>query len=1088
MMYFCYSTKGSFFREKRILRMAPEQNEQNSAFFRNRRPVDASLRDQSRQQPEKPAVPNKAELKKEVADKLMEQIKGLPPELQKQILDGLMKNRDVLAKAPDPKTNLPQSVKKDSIYKDPKLQNKINKLGSTRNLQGLVEYLPKYHIDQAGYVRVDQNFANVSDRFEEGTVRKRYDKDKGLLLFVVKDGQWQFQGVESTPQQMRADTVRLNEENDARVAAKKKEEQMKTFWMRRGMNGDYVPPVSQRAREYELMQYYNGLAKGDVQSNPNYNPNWNSKYKVAGEMRNSPAEIEKRKAEYVELARADTQWAVEDRTPEQQNEATQKAINEKMKQLSKSLHVESFMLPGILGDVGDGRGGSGLSMKIMVPDEVSGIRGMNQITYMVGSGRFRTAAEETMARRAGITFLTGGGELEVHFAKPGKYAVWSEAGYDVPGPTTKRRIIHERRDFEVKGLPPVDPMQLAVEHQKYKEAGELPVGRWGKIPTAAPDGKGGVFMYRTGARNARGDYVVQAYSPNAGLSQYDNATGRWSFPGGKAFTYKEFDAEYAELFKEKQQPVVAKQPQQQPAQQPVAPMQQEKQPVQQQQPVEKKQPEKQRLSLDTFKATLDRLNIKVDEAWLKDDTWNKLNLALGSLGDEDYKLVMGRTISMPGTNFPNANGFALPNDPDQDRVNEQLRAYVDFVKKNPEPQFIQKIENVPNEEPAAEEQPAQVQPPVAEVPKNNGPVIPVPPEVKRPPVAPEKPKAGVEKNDAITVARPDLNSLLPVKYENEPIIERESQKNKIDLIKLPGNGRFLREFEASVQKNGLLLTRKEESDLRQEYNNADDDEKKRLEPVMKIIDDYLIAKVTALKEEPGVMDAPLTLPTEEQVNLIKPTNEQMKKLSDDVVAMGNKYGLDVDAIVDEKNYSSLKNNFAKVEAVLAGLTPNETNFLKAYKTYNKGELSSKIILGDRTGVSTLRIYVDVNEDPRLMAINLAANVQEMKMCVLVHSEVEKINMKWGARIQVDQYVGALGPYKSGDFQRIQEGLKNLTFAYSTLTKPQKDAINKSGYTILASNQNGGREDLKTLNIDCRQGPLEIQKMLLDLAKKNIAQA
>lgn len=267
MTHFLFAKNGSMFAEKRLLHKQPE----------------------------------KQQAANEILDQLKKQAEGIP-EAGPRAMVG--KRVDDIRKIMNGQE---VSNAKNSIRKDPAMRRGMEYLSGSRNVGALADYLPKYHIDQAGGIQVHETPYGIEHfpQFKPGVRRERIDKEKGRIGFVLDANyQWQLEGVLQDPRQMRAQTVEMQEKYAAGVAKKNRESMIKSVYLHKGMNGQPIPTRGDMEADFAKDEYLNAMARGDTPIDPNYNPQWTDTYKVVGQMKNSPAEVAARKRNADKAAQA----------------------------------------------------------------------------------------------------------------------------------------------------------------------------------------------------------------------------------------------------------------------------------------------------------------------------------------------------------------------------------------------------------------------------------------------------------------------------------------------------------------------------------------------------------------------------------------------------------------------------------------------------------------------------------------------------------------------------------------------------------------------------------------------------------------
>ncbi len=421
---------------------------------------------------------------------------------------------------------VPRGLQGNTLNRDPRIRAHMESQSASRNFRGLIDFLPQYHIQGGKVIAKPTPYGAVAYGLEDGAIRKRYDKEKGLLTFVMRNGQWEFQDVESTPEQMRAATVRLNQESDARAAAKANHERMQLTWMRRGLDGDYVPPAGEQAREYEVMQYYRGLANGTVRTDPNYNPNWTENYKVMGQYRGNGA------------APNAAPNAVREQAGKRQNAVFGEAYEAKIRP-----HRANIIALHLRKNAPDGR-------FVSLPPGIAQWKEGASSLYRIDA----KGTVQAYQKNDGIYRYDEAANKWLKYSEQEQGEIVKAWVTDTEGPSAAAPVMPQGQaqarsaydaPAKARGVPPVTEAQRAVEQQKYNDAQKLPVNTWGKIDSAAYDSKDQTtqYMYRL-----LEDGTLQAYSPKTGLQQYDQQNRRWFFPGSKPTRYIQAEKEYAALF------------------------------------------------------------------------------------------------------------------------------------------------------------------------------------------------------------------------------------------------------------------------------------------------------------------------------------------------------------------------------------------------------------------------------------------------------------------------------------------------------------------------------------------------------------
>jgi len=490
-------------------------------------------------------------------NQLEEQLKSsnLPPEVQKQILAGVQSARDALKKQSDP-NRAANTVRKVVPMEDPRYRAAYERLAGPRNTRGLIDYLPKYHIDQAGNI-VPKKIPSGATAYglEDGVERERYDTQKGRIKFIMKDGQWEYAGVVATPEQLRTETVQLQKADAANKAAKLRHEQMLSYYLARARQGEPIPARQNMEADYAKVRYYEDLGRGRIQTDPSYNPMWTDRYKVAGQMRNSPAEIQQRKQQTDKmLAEFNARW--------DKIELRQKALR-CMEYLSKTQNNGNFVqLP-------DGMGKNKQGIEFVYRNN----KGVME-AYAQGNGTWAYDGKEGTWKRTGdLPDDLGVEKAQSVAAAPQQSnastnavptkgvadSVSAESAYDKDAGT--KTVAGKVADF-FKGMRPTQaaaseasagaPTEKVdvpeVELKKIAEAKKLPSGQWGDIASGEFDGKDKTskFMYRIS------NNVLQAYSPKAGLYEFNEKTGKWFVPGdGRPRQYVDANDAYAAIFPKK---------------------------------------------------------------------------------------------------------------------------------------------------------------------------------------------------------------------------------------------------------------------------------------------------------------------------------------------------------------------------------------------------------------------------------------------------------------------------------------------------------------------------------------------------------
>jgi len=370
MIRYLYSRDGSLFREKRMLRMAPDQQEQIRQL-----------------QEQNAALQKKVEELKTTVERLEKSMNST-----KKVVNGpnfpVRQNGVVL----------PRAAQNSPAARDPRMQARMRQMASVRNLDALLHVIPLEHRSGEKVLRV-KPIPQPWTPEERENIYEPTHPTLGRIRFVKQDGQWAYDGIVMTPEDLRNDQLRIQQKYADQENEKRERDRMLQINLNRARAGQPLPKDMEK--DYETDRYLEQVVRGqippqqydenNIYNRPGYTFIPNSIASRDAARGNRPQSVPS-----VSVGRV---YEVDDRSTEEFRADLKKKVEVKMARINSSIESRKYDVPRIPNQ----------TMSVTFPGTLLGYKGnaRGEILFKPREGVFADARSEMIAKQIGVTFLTG---------------------------------------------------------------------------------------------------------------------------------------------------------------------------------------------------------------------------------------------------------------------------------------------------------------------------------------------------------------------------------------------------------------------------------------------------------------------------------------------------------------------------------------------------------------------------------------------------------------------------------------------------------------------------------------------------------